>query len=411
MNLLLPINTAWRALGANKNRSFLTMLGIIIGIAAVITIFSVGKGAESLIQNQITSVGSNLIGILPGASDDDGPPASVMGITITTLKNKDIDQVEKKISEVVVASGYVQGRGSASWQNQKMDINFIGVESDYLEVEDAEVEFGRFFLNDEDRGLARVVVIGSAVNEELFLGMSALGQKIKIKKESFTVIGVMKERGVVGFSNQDRQVIIPLKTAQKIMLGIDYLSLARVRVEDGANMTAVGEQIKQVLRDQHNISDPSNDDFSVRNSAQALDLLGNLTGALSFFLAAIGAISLLVGGIGIMNIMLVSVNERVNEIGLRKAIGARAKDIEAQFLIESIMLTVLGALIGIMAGVLVAGGIALAAKSLDYAWDFKIGLNSVLISCGIAALIGITFGYYPARQAAKLNPIDALRYE
>jgi len=411
MNILLPITTAWRALSANKNRALLTMLGIIIGIASVIVIFSVGKGAQSLIENQITSIGSNLIGVLPGAADDEGPPASVMGITITTLKNEDIEQVEKDIPDIVAASGYVQGRGTMSWQNQKMDTNFTGVESDYLEVEDTEVGTGRFFTLDEDRGLARVAVLGSAVYDELFAGDSAIGKKIKIKKENFTVIGVMEERGVAAFTNQDRQVLIPLRTAQKIMLGIDYLSAARVRVADGANMESVAEQVRQVLRDQHNIDDPSEDDFSVRNSAQALELLGSLTGALSFFLAAIGAISLIVGGIGIMNIMLVSVNERVNEIGLRKAVGAKSHDIEMQFLIESVFLTILGAIIGIMIGTLLSGIIALVAHYLDYAWDFVISPFSVVISCTIAGLVGLAFGYYPARRAARLNPIEALRYE
>lgn len=411
MNLLLPTKTAFKALGANKNRSFLTMLGIIIGIAAVIIIFSVGKGAESLIQNQITSVGSNIIGILPGAADDEGPPASVMGISITTLKNEDIDQIEKQISEVEAASGYVQGRGSIVYLNQKVDASFTGVDSDYLMVEDAKIDRGRFFSADENRGLAKVVVLGSEIYEELFHGDSAIGKKIKIKKENFTVIGIMEERGVVGFTNQDNQVFIPLATAQKIMLGINYLSVARVRIKDGENLEAASEEIRQVLRDQHNIKNPENDDFSVRNSAQALDLLGTLTGALSFFLAAIGAISLLVGGVGIMNIMLVSVNERINEIGLRKAVGARGFDIELQFLIEAVFLTILGALIGILIGAIVSGLVALVANQLDYAWSFIITPGSVFLSCAIAALVGVGFGYYPARRASRLNPIDALRYE
>ncbi len=411
MNYLLALKTAGRALGANKNRSFLTMLGIIIGIAAVIIIFSVGKGAESLIQNQITSIGSNLVAVLPGAAKDDGPPASVMGITVTTLKNKDIEAIERQMDDVLAASGYVQGRATIVFQNQKVDANFTGVESDYLQVEDTAVAQGRFFTNDEDRALAKVAILGSEIYQELFHGDQAIGRHIKIRKENFTVIGVMKERGVVAFVNQDKQVFIPLRTAQKLLLGIDYLSLARIRLKDKVDLTAASEQIRQILREQHGIKDPANDDFSVRNSAQALDLLGTLTGALSFFLAAIGAISLLVGGVGIMNIMLVSVNERINEIGLRKALGAKRIDIEMQFLLEAIFLTILGAFIGIFIGVIVSGLVALVANHLGYTWSFIITPSSVFLSCGIASLVGLIFGFYPARRAALLNPIDALRYE
>lgn len=411
MNLFLSVKTAIKALGANKNRSFLTMLGIIIGISAVIIIFSVGKGAESLIQNQITSIGSNLIGILPGASAEDGPPASVLGITITTLKNEDLEALRQQLPEIIAASGYVQGRGTMFYQNQKLDANFQGVEADYLRVEDTEVMTGRFFTHEEERSLARVVVLGSEVASELFNDIDPLGQKMKIKKENFTVIGVMKERGTAAFVNQDRQVFIPLRTAQKIMLGVDYLNLARVRIEQDFDLAGAAERVRQVLRTQHDIDDPSKDDFSVRNSEQALDILGTVTGALSFFLAAIGAISLLVGGIGIMNIMLVSVNERINEIGLRKAVGAKAGDIELQFLIEAVLLTLAGAVMGITFGIVVSGLLAVLANYLGYTWDFVVTLSSILISCGLAAAVGLIFGYYPARRAARLNPIDALRYE
>lgn len=411
MNYFLAIKTAGRALGANKNRSFLTMLGIIIGISSVVIIFSVGQGAESLIKNQITSIGSNLIAVLPGATKDDGPPASVMGITLTTLKNKDIEAIERQMDEVEAASGYVQGRATIIFQNQSVDANFTGVESDYLQVEDTEVESGRFFSSDEDRALAKVAVLGHQVYQDLFNGDEAIGRRIKIRKENFTVIGVMKERGTVAFVNQDKQVFVPLRTAQKLLLGIDHISLARIRLRDGADLEAASEHIRQILRDRHGIKNPDNDDFSVRNSAQALELLGTLTGALSFFLAAIGAISLLVGGVGIMNIMLVSVNERINEIGLRKAVGAKRRDIEIQFLLEAIFLTVLGAIIGVVLGVIFSGLIALLVNYLGYAWSFVVPPGAIFLACGLAFFIGLVFGYYPARRAALLNPIEALRYE
>ncbi len=406
------VKNAWLALGANKNRSFLTMLGIVIGIAAVIVIFSVGRGAESLIYNQFTSIGSNLIAVLPGAAEEEGPPASVFGITITTLKNRDITAVEQQLAdEIVAGSGYVRGQDTITFGSQSVEAAFVGVESDYLQVEDVEVAQGRFFNSDEEKGLARVAVLGSSIAEELFFDQSPLGKKIRIGRESFVVIGVMAERGVAGFINQDRQVFVPLETAQKILLGIDYLTLARLRVKDGYDLELVSERVRQVLRQQHNLSSSSKDDFSVRNLDQAREVLGRLTGALSLFLAAIGAISLLVGGIGIMNIMLVAVNERTYEIGLRRAVGAKAKDIELQFLTEAVLLTLVGAGIGILLGILLSALVAVVAQGNGLSWQFEITPFSLLISCLMAIVVGVVFGYYPARRAAQLKPIEALRYE
>ncbi len=411
MNILAHAQISLRALSANRNRSFLTMLGIIIGIAAVIIIISVGKGAESLLYSQISGIGSDLIAILPGASDEDGPPASAMGITITTLKNDDIRAIEKKVPGVVAGSGYMRGQDTITYENQKFDTAFVGVESNYPTVENTQVVEGRFFTAEEDSSLVRVAVLGAKVYDELFHGDPAVGKRVRIRKETFTVIGVMPERGTAGFMNQDTQVFIPLRTAQKIMLGVDHLAFARVRVDKNVVIDDVLEQIRQVLREQHNLNSSEVDDFSVRSATQALDLLSTLTTALSFFLAAIASISLLVGGVGIMNIMLIAVNERVQEIGLRKSVGAKTKDIVSQFLVESVILTLLGAIIGILAGGLISFLIAVVAIQLDYAWDFVITPFSVFLSCSIAFLIGISFGYYPAKKAASLDPIEALRYE
>ena len=411
MKIAQITKNSWRALLANKSRSFLTMLGIIIGIAAVIVIFSVGKGAESLIYSQFTSIGTNLIAVLPGASDDNGPPASVFGITITTLKNKDIDSLQRILSDqIMAASGYVRGQSSVVFGSNSIDAPFLGVSDQYVVVEDVKVKQGRFFTAAEEEGLAKVAVLGSQVAVELFNGRDPIGKKIKIGKHNFTVIGVLADRGVAGFVNQDRQVIVPLSTAQKILLGIDYLTLARLRVKDGYDLQATAEQVRQVLRELHNIND-GEDDFSIRNLEQARQVLGQLTGALSLFLAAIGAIALLVGGVGIMNIMLAAVNERTYEIGLRKAVGARRRDITLQFLLESILLTLLGGVIGIVVGAIVAAIAAFIAKLNGLSWQFSLPLLSILLSVGMAFIIGVAFGYYPARKAAELNPIDALRYE
>ena len=389
------------------------MLGMIIGISSVIIIMAVGASAQGLILNQIKSVGSNLIGILPGASDENGPPASVFGITVTTLKYDDILALEKSDNapHVVAAAAYVKGTGSVSWENRSVDTNFTGTTANYIEVEDAEVTNGRFFTEEEDRSLARVVVLGSQVAKDLFDNTDPIGQDVKVKREQFKVIGVMKERGSAAFQNEDDQIFIPLVTAQKIILGIDNLGFARAKVDDSKNLDESIADIKATLRERHGITDPSQDDFSVRSMQQALDVFTGVTNALKFFLAAIAAIALLVGGIGIMNIMLVSVNERIREIGLRKAVGAKNGNIRNQFIIETVVIAFGGGLIGVIFGVLISGLVALVARYLGYKWDFIVAPDSVILACGVSIVIGLVFGIYPAIKAAKLDPIEALRYE
>jgi len=389
------------------------MFGMIIGISSVIIIMSIGASAQGLILNQIKSVGSDLVGVLPGASSEDGPPASVMGITVTTLKYEDALALAKKenVPHAVAVASYVKGTATISWQNRSIDTNISGTSASYIDVEDADVEFGRFFSTDEEKSISRVAVVGSQVASDLFDGADPIGEIIKIKRESFKVIGVMEERGSVAFQNEDDQIFIPLKTAQKLLLGINHLGFVRVKVDDSKNLDQTVEDIKVTLRNQHRIDNPTDDDFTVQNVQQALDVLTQVTDALKFFLASIAAIALLVGGIGIMNIMLVSVNERIREIGLRKAVGAKRSSIIRQFLIETIIVSLGGGLIGILLGALVAGLVALVANYLGYDWDFIITISSILLASGVSILIGLTFGLYPAQKAAKLDPIEALRYE
>lgn len=255
------------------------------------------------------------------------------------------------------------------------------------------------------------MVLGSTVASELFGGNDAIGQKIKVKNQTASVIGVMKERGQVGFQNYDDLVLSPLFFAQKEIAGINYLSAIRVKVDNADNIDESMEMIAQTLRERHDLSGPSDDDFSVRSFRDALDLVTNITDALRYFLAAMAALSLLVGGIGIMNIMLVSVTERTREIGLRKALGATNRQVLSQFLFEAIALTLIGGLIGLLSGGLLSYLSALIVRSLGYRWDFVISAFSIFIAVGLSALIGIIFGYYPARRASRLSPIDALRYE
>jgi putative ABC transport system permease protein len=389
------------------------MLGIIIGVGAVVLIMSIGSGAQSLILDQVKSLGSNLIGILPGQSEADGPPASAMGIQITTLVREDMEAIRKRVPDIVGATGYSQGLATASWLSNSYEANINGCSIDYLKVEGGEVASGRFFSNDEDQGLAKVAVLGAGVKKELFGNSDALGRQVRIKKQSFEVIGVMKERGKVLFVDYDNQIYIPLKTAQKLVNGVNHLSYIRVKAADGKAMDQIIADIRSVLRDQHDIKDSSgqDDDFSVRSMDQALDMLTVITDALKFFLIAMAAISLVVGGIGIMNIMLISVNERTREIGLRKAVGATNGNIIWQFLFEAVTLTLIGGAVGIILGAAVAFIVYLVINNLGYNYIFIITPSSIVAALVVSILIGLVFGIYPARRASQLEPVEALSYE
>ena len=400
-----------KSLRRKKMRSFLTSLGIIIGISSVVIIMSVGKGAESLVVNQIEGIGSDLIAVLPGPADDEGPPASVMGIIITTLTDDDTKTIIERVPEIEIAASYLRGVAAVTWQNKTDDTSFLGITANYLEVESTETIKGRFINQEEEDQNANVVVLGYSVAEELFGINNPLGERVKINKESFRVIGIVEERGVVGFQNQDDQVFVPLSTAQKLLMGVNHISFIRAKARSGSDPAFVIEQTKQVLRDQHGIDDPSEDDFSVRSAEEGLDVLKTVTGAINYFLAMVAAISLIVGGIGIMNIMLVSVAESTKEIGLRKAVGAKQRDISMQFLMQTIILTLLGGIIGIIIGVLISWVVAVVATYLGYDWDFIVTLDSIIMALTFTFVVAISFGWYPAQKAAKLQPVEALRYE
>ncbi|MBU1102597.1 ABC transporter permease [Patescibacteria group bacterium] len=408
MRLSNTLKYIWGNLVLNKSRSFLTMLGIIIGVAAVISIMSVGASAQDLLLAQVKAMGTNLIGILPGASDDQGPPSSAFGIEITTLKYEDALDI-KKLPHVLAVCSYITGRGTVSYQKEAYEFNYVGLTPDYPVVEDTAFAAGRFIKQEDLDNLARVAVLGSQAAKKLFGQENPLEKQIKVNQIVFKVVGVMKERGASGLQNQDEQIYIPLKTAQKIMLGIDYVAYIRAKIDREENIAPATEQIKQVLRFRHRIKDPAKDDFSVRSTAQALDILGTVTQALKSFLVAVAAISLIVGGIGIMNIMFVTVNERTKEIGLRKAVGAKRKDILLQFLLESAAMTLLGGLVGIILGILISAAIALGVNYFGYDWKFIITPLAVFLSTLMAVSVGLVFGLWPANRASLLSPMDALR--
>ncbi|OFW85332.1 MAG: hypothetical protein A3F22_00795 [Candidatus Magasanikbacteria bacterium RIFCSPHIGHO2_12_FULL_41_16] len=412
MRILEYIPSSWRLIKRNRVRSFLTMLGIIIGVMSIVVIMSVGAGAQGLILNQVKSLGSNLVGVLPGKSDNNGPPAAVFGIVVTTLTTDDLRAIlSGENSHIISGTAYVRGADIVTSGETQISTSFVGVQADYPKVEDVTIKSGQFFTAEDDRALGRLAVLGSEAARELFGDNDPIGRSIKIKRTNFLIIGVIKERGVSGFQNQDNQIFVPITTAQKLLLGVNHVSFMRFKIDAANEVENSLDYIRAVLREQHNIANPDNDDFSVRSANQGLDALTGITNALRFFLAAIAAISLIVGGIGIMNIMLAAVEERTKEIGLRKALGATRTDIANQFLVETIMITLSGGITGIIFGTLISASISQIAQSQGYTWDLIISPWSIFIGCIVSITIGLIFGISPARRASHLNPIEALRYE
>ncbi|MFZ2189122.1 MAG: ABC transporter permease [Candidatus Moraniibacteriota bacterium] len=413
MNILSPIKISYKNLVAAKFRSFLTILGIIIGIASVIVVMAIGGSAQKLVISQVSGVGSNLIGVLPGASEEDGPPASAMGIVVTTLKYADLLALEQKrnVPNLSAVTAYVTGSATVKSKSGSYQTSYQGVTASLLDVEDIKLQSGRFFIKEEDTNLAHVAVLGSNRAHDLFPNVDSIGKTITLKDLSFTVVGVLSERGSVGFSNTDDMIYVPLFSGQKLLLGIDYLNFMRIKIDAQSNIDRAVIDVKKTLRERHRIKEGASDDFSVRNSAQAIETLTTVTNVLKYFLAAVAAISLVVGGVGIMNIMLISVHQRVREVGLRKAVGAKNVHIISQFLIEAIFITLIGGILGIIFGILVAFLAAIIIKSLGYDWEFIVTLSSMLLATSVSVVIGLIFGIYPARKASKISPMEALRYE
>lgn len=408
------IRNSIKALLSNKGRSFLTMLGIIIGVAAVIIIIAVGAGAQSLILNQVKSLGTNLVGVIPGHSEDGSPFSAMMGFSVTTLTYEDAVALKNKnnVPNILEIVAYSKGFGTAVWGPNSYDTQVNGVTAGYPIVEGGDIEVGRFFTAEEEKNFTRIAVLGNAVKKELFGESDVIGNRIRIKDQSFEVIGVMAERGIVAMQDYDDQILLPIKTAQKL-LGVSHVGLIRAKIDYEENINWAMEDIKHTLRERHNIKDASgrNDDFTVRSAVDALAMITVVTDSLRYFLAAMAALSLLVGGIGIMNIMLVSVTERTREIGLRKAVGANNANIKSQFLMEAITVTLLGGLIGITLGIIISFLISVVIQLLDYDWVFIVSPFSILLAVGVSTAIGLIFGLYPAIKASKLDPIEALRYE
>jgi len=411
--LFQSVRAALRNLLAAKGRTFLTVLGMVIGIAAVFLVMSIGASAQDFILEQIRSVGSNLVAVLPGASDPKGPPASVFGVVTTTFTNGDLAAILQKsrVPHVVAGSGYVTGSTTATFQRESISVSYQGVSAMLPRVENLPVAKGRFFSEEEASGLGRVAVLGATRATDLFADEDPIGKRFSLGDTSFTVVGVLKAKGSSSFSNTDANIYVPLETAQKILLGIDYLNFARFKVDEEKNIPNTVNTIRTLLRDRHHIKSGSPDDFSIRNTADAISILGSITDVLKYFLSFVAGISLFVGGIGIMNIMLIALKQRIREVGLRKAIGARDSDILVQFLIEASFLSLLGGFFGFVFGVALTYLSAIGIRAAGYTWTFLLTFQAAGIAFVVSLLIGIVFGIYPARRAAKVSPMEALRYE
>jgi len=396
-------------------RTLLTTLGIVIGISTVIMVLSAGAGFRSLINDEIKSLGSDTLFIktrIPPTTKNRAANSLTPGITvgITTFKQRDLDDI-KKLNNVVNDYGMVTGMAIASYRDNTKSLIYFGSSAARFSIDQHTLKEGRFYTAAEDAGAAQVVILGSNVATNLFVQDNPLGKLLRVGNLNFQVIGVYNSQGSVGGSGADDSVYMPLGTAQKKMLGIDYITVGVVQLKDINLADATAALISSTLMHNHNITDPEKDDFIVMTQAQVLDIYNTIFNGITILLIAIASISLIVGGVGIMNIMYVVVTERTSEIGLKKALGATNSDILKEFLIESVLVTVLGGIIGILLGAVLSWLISDIANANGLTWIFTVPIYAIVIAVSVSAAIGISFGVLPARSAAKLDPVEALRYE
>ena len=408
INIPSTVRISFRALRVNKMRSALTMLGIIIGVGAVITMLAVGTGARQRIGEQIASIGSNLIMVVPGSTTAGGVR---MGAgTQPTLTLGDAVAIQKECPSVLYVAPVHSGVAQVVYGNQNWSTSITGTTMDMLYVRDWPLSDGRVFTEEEVRSATKVCLLGQTVVDNLFGGINPVGQIIRIKKIPFTVIGILEAKGQdPGGHDQDDTIYVPVTTAQKQLFGTQFPGMIRtimVKAKSTEDLAAAERQINELLRQRHHIGQKQDDDFTVRNLTQMLQATEQSTRVMTLLLGAIASVSLLVGGIGIMNIMIVSVTERTREIGIRMAIGAKTWDIRLQFIIEALILSMIGGVAGIVIGI--SGSKIL---SMLFGWLTIVSPLSIFLAFGFSGLVGIFFGFYPAYKASLLDPIDALRYE
>ena len=410
MNFVALLRIALRALAVNKLRSALTMLGIVIGVGAVIVMIAVGGGAHARVEEQIRALGSNLLLVTPGSTTSGG---ARMGFgSGSTLTEDDVAAINREIPEALAAPA-LRGSAQVIWGNSNWSTQVFGVTPEYLEVRQWPLASGRTFEAGEMAGAAKVALIGATVAKQLFGSADPLDQSIRVKRVPFTVIGVLDVKGqsLMG-TDQDDLILVPIKTARSRVLGTASAARNRtigtiwVKAADGVGTRVVEDQVRALLRQRHRIQAGADDDFSLRNLQEVMAAQEASSRVLALLLAAVASVSLLVGGIGIMNIMLVSVTERTREIGLRMAVGARTRDILGQFLVEAVTLSLIGGLVGVALGI---GTSVLIAELAG--WRIVLSAHAVGLAVAFAFVIGVFFGFYPARKAARLNPVEALRFE
>lgn len=404
MNFLSLIKIAFWALFRNKLRSSLTMLGIVIGVAATVAMVSIGEGAKFSMEASISGMGTNLLFVTPGSQTASGVRTG--SGSMTTLIAEDAAAIQKLCPDVQYVSAVVRGSAQVVYSNQNWYTALNGVDINFPEIRNLNIEEGNFFTEQDVRSANRVCVIGKTIVENLFENRNPIGEIIRIKKVPFKVIGTLEEKGESGNQDQDDIILMPYTTAQKKILGITRINSIFISAKAKEFIESATEQVRSLLRERHKINEKDLDDFTIRNQADLEQMANSAARIMTILLGSIASVSLVVGGIGIMNIMLVSVTERTREIGIRIAIGAYKTDILLQFIIEAIVLSVIGGVIGIIFGIGISKIISYFAE-----WPTVISYNSIIMSFFFAMFVGIFFGYYPARKASNLNPIDALRYE
>ncbi|MBI5888787.1 MAG: ABC transporter permease [Deltaproteobacteria bacterium] len=408
INLPSAIKVSARALSVNKMRSALTMLGIIIGVAAVIAMLSVGAGARRQISEQIAGMGSNLIIVLPGGATSGG--ARMGAGTLPTLSMSDADAILKEAGAVEEVAPILSGIAQVVWGHRNWSTNVLGTTPGILVVRDWPLESGRPFTDQDVKTSTKVCLVGKTIVDNLFEGADPVGQIIRIKNVPFTIIGTLAPKGQSAIGqDQDDTILVPVTTAQKKLFGTTFPGMVRiimVKAKSGDDLPAAEKQTNDILRQRHHIGPKQDNDFTVRNLTQMMQTAEQAANVMTLLLGAIASVSLLVGGIGIMNIMLVSVTERTREIGIRMAVGARSWDIRTQFLIEALTLSLIGGILGILIGV--GGSTALSAIA---GWPTLVSALSLILAFCFSGIVGIFFGFYPAYKASLLDPIDALRYE